>query len=37
MLLGTAPDELERNGMATVLVTMSIGGAQGIATIRERT
>ncbi len=36
MLLGTAIDELERSGKATALVTMCIGGGQGIATILER-
>ena len=36
MLLGTALDELERSGKATALVTMCIGGGQGIATIVER-
>ncbi|MBI5609771.1 MAG: acetyl-CoA C-acetyltransferase [Deltaproteobacteria bacterium] len=36
MLLGTALDELERRGLATALVTMCIGGGQGIATILER-
>ena len=36
MLLGTALDELERSGKATALVTMCIGGGQGIATILER-
>jgi acetyl-CoA C-acetyltransferase len=36
MLLGTALDELERTGKATALVTMCIGGGQGIATILER-
>ena len=37
ILLGTALDELERSGKATALVTMCIGGGQGIATILERT
>ena len=37
MLLGTALDELERSGKATALVTMCIGGGQGVATILERT
>ncbi|RKG68454.1 acetyl-CoA C-acetyltransferase [Corallococcus sp. CA054B] len=36
MLLGTALDELERTGKGTALVTMCIGGGQGIATIIER-
>jgi acetyl-CoA C-acetyltransferase len=36
MLLGTAVDELERRGLATALVTLCIGGGQGIATIVER-
>ena len=36
MLLGTAIDELERSGKATALITMCIGGGQGIATIIER-
>jgi acetyl-CoA C-acetyltransferase len=36
MLLGTALDELERQGLGTALVTMCIGGGQGIATIIER-
>jgi acetyl-CoA C-acetyltransferase len=36
MLLGTALDELERTGKGTALVTMRIGGGQGIATILER-
>ncbi len=36
MLLGTALDELERTGKQTALVTMCIGGGQGIATIVER-
>jgi len=36
MLLGTALDELERTGKATALITMCIGGGQGIATIIER-
>jgi acetyl-CoA C-acetyltransferase len=36
MLLGTALDELERAGKAIALVTMCIGGGQGIATILER-
>jgi acetyl-CoA C-acetyltransferase len=36
MLLGTALAELERRGLATALLTMCIGGGQGIATIIER-
>jgi acetyl-CoA C-acetyltransferase len=36
ILLGTALDELERSGKATALVTLCIGGGQGIATIIER-
>jgi acetyl-CoA C-acetyltransferase len=36
MLLGTALDELERRGLSTALVTLCIGGGQGIATIIER-
>jgi acetyl-CoA C-acetyltransferase len=36
MLLGTAIDELERRGLGTALVTLCIGGGQGIATIIER-
>jgi acetyl-CoA C-acetyltransferase len=36
MLLGTAIDELERSGKGTALITMCIGGGQGIATIVER-
>jgi acetyl-CoA C-acetyltransferase len=36
MLLGTALDELERTGKATALITMCVGGGQGIATILER-
>ncbi|UJR84476.1 acetyl-CoA C-acetyltransferase [Sandaracinus amylolyticus] len=36
MLLGTAIDELERRDLQTALVTMCIGGGQGIATIVER-
>jgi acetyl-CoA C-acetyltransferase len=36
MLLGTALDELERRGLATALITMCIGGGQGIATVIER-
>ncbi len=37
MLLGTALDELERADKQTALITMCIGGGQGIATIIERT
>ena len=36
ILVGTALDELERTGKATALITMCIGGGQGIATIVER-
>ncbi|SEU13109.1 acetyl-CoA C-acetyltransferase [Stigmatella erecta] len=36
MLFGTALDELERTGKQTALITMCIGGGQGIATILER-
>ena len=36
MLIGTALDELERSGKSTALVTLCIGGGQGIATIIER-
>ncbi|HEY2511642.1 MAG TPA: acetyl-CoA C-acetyltransferase [Polyangiaceae bacterium] len=36
MLLGTALDELERANKETALVSMCIGGGQGIATILER-
>ena len=36
MLIGTALDELERSGKATALITLCIGGGQGIATIIER-
>ncbi|MEO7001507.1 MAG: acetyl-CoA C-acetyltransferase [Ktedonobacterales bacterium] len=36
MLLGTALDELERRNLTTALITMCIGGGQGIATIIER-
>ncbi|MBZ4334913.1 acetyl-CoA C-acetyltransferase [Corallococcus sp. AS-1-12] len=36
MLLGTALDELERTGKGTALITLCIGGGQGIATIIER-
>jgi acetyl-CoA C-acetyltransferase len=36
MLLGTALDELERSGKATALITLCIGGGQGIATVIER-
>jgi len=36
MLLGTALDELERSDRQTALITMCIGGGQGIATIIER-
>jgi acetyl-CoA C-acetyltransferase len=36
MLLGTVLDELERRDLSTGLVTLCIGGGQGIATIIER-
>jgi acetyl-CoA C-acetyltransferase len=36
MLLGAAIDELERRNLATALVTLCIGGGQGITTILER-
>jgi acetyl-CoA C-acetyltransferase len=36
ILFGTALDELERSGKQTALITMCIGGGQGIATIIER-
>ncbi|HEY1098889.1 MAG TPA: acetyl-CoA C-acetyltransferase [Myxococcota bacterium] len=36
VLLGTALDELERTGKSTALVTLCIGGGQGVATIIER-
>jgi acetyl-CoA C-acetyltransferase len=36
MLLGTALDELERTGKGTALITLCVGGGQGIATILER-
>ncbi len=36
MLIGTAVDELERRNLSTALITMCIGGGQGIATIIER-
>jgi acetyl-CoA C-acetyltransferase len=36
VLLGTALDELERRDLNTALVTLCIGGGQGIATIIER-
>ena len=36
MLLGTAIDELERADLNTALITLCIGGGQGIATILER-
>jgi acetyl-CoA C-acetyltransferase len=36
MLIGTALDELERSNKTTALITLCIGGGQGIATILER-
>jgi acetyl-CoA C-acetyltransferase len=36
MLLGTAVDELERADLNTALITLCIGGGQGVATIIER-
>ena len=36
MLLGTVLDELERRDLSTGLVTLCIGGGQGVATIVER-
>jgi acetyl-CoA C-acetyltransferase len=36
MLLGTALDELERREARTAVVTMCIGGGQGIAVVLER-
>ncbi len=36
MLLGTALDELERRNASTAVITLCIGGGQGIATIIER-
>ena len=36
MLFGTALDELERRDLSTALITLCIGGGQGIATIIER-
>jgi acetyl-CoA C-acetyltransferase len=36
MLFGTALDELERRDLTTALITLCIGGGQGIATIIER-
>ena len=36
MLIGAALDELERSNKTTALVTLCIGGGQGIATILER-
>ena len=36
ILLGTLLDELERRDLATGLVTLCIGGGQGVATIVER-
>jgi acetyl-CoA acetyltransferase len=36
MLLGTVLDELERTDKQTALITMCVGGGQGIATVLER-
>jgi acetyl-CoA C-acetyltransferase len=36
ILLGTVLDELERRGLSTGLITLCIGGGQGIATVIER-
>ena len=36
ILLGTALDELERRDLQTAVITMCIGGGQGIATVIER-
>jgi acetyl-CoA C-acetyltransferase len=36
ILLGTALDELERRGLGSALITLCIGGGQGVATIIER-
>jgi acetyl-CoA C-acetyltransferase len=36
MLLGTAVDELERSGKKIAVITLCIGGGQGIATVIER-
>jgi acetyl-CoA C-acetyltransferase len=36
MLLNTALDELERQNLATALITLCIGGGMGIATVIER-
>jgi len=36
MIFGTALDELERRNLSTALITLCIGGGQGIATIIER-
>jgi acetyl-CoA C-acetyltransferase len=36
MLLGTAVDGLERANKQIAVVTMCIGGGQGIATVVER-
>jgi acetyl-CoA C-acetyltransferase len=36
ILLGTVLDELERRNAATAVITLCIGGGQGIATVIER-
>jgi len=35
-LIGMALDELERQNLATALITLCIGGGMGVATIIER-
>ncbi len=36
ILLSTALDELERRGLGTAIITLCIGGGQGVATVIER-
>ena len=36
ILLGTVLDELERRDASTAVITMCIGGGQGVATVIER-